>query len=833
MHVRDMNGSRGRTPRRTRPILAGLAALVLLAACDSAEERKQSHQQRGQEFAAAGETDKALIEFTNALRIDPAFAPAHEALARLHRGEGRPAAAAGHYEAVAEARPDDLGIRLELARVYLDLRALDRMAPHVDAALALAPEDPHALGLAASADLLRGEVEQAVARARAALDRDPDEDLARLVLVAAQVRDGDPREALALLEAAPGLGGAAADLDLDLELVRIQLLERLGDREAVGAALRRLVEREPENEGLRLALARWHMQADPPDLVGAEAELRAVAALRPDEPGPRLRVVDFLQRTRGDAAARAELEALIAAGATPEESALYERALAVTEARTGDRAAAVARMEAAVAREGDTDAGDAARLLLIRLLEGPDAEARQAELLEAVLARDPANAEALAMRGELAIRDDRPEDAVRDLRAALEQDPRNPVLLELLAEAHDRNGDDALAAERRALAVQASGAAPGPSLRYAARLVREGKTGTAESVLLDALARAPADRRLVIALIEVRLARRDWDGAGQAIEALEALDAEAGGERAGPVVDQLRAAALLGEGRTDETVELLRRGWETRGGDFDMEALVRGYAAAGALDEAEAFLDGILRDRPDDALALALLAEVRLADGDAAGAEASLRRAVAAAPENPRLHRRLAGLLAALGRDAEAGAALEAGLAAVPGDRNLRFDKALRLEAEGDPEAAIAVYEALYAENSGDVLVANNLAALLSDHRTDAESLQRAAVVARRLRGAEAPAFQDTYGWTLHLSGDSAQAVAVLRESAPRLPGNPTAQFHLGMAYAAIGQAALAKEQLALALALADAGAPFPQRAQAEAELARLEAAAAAAGSDG
>ena len=101
------------------------------------------------------------------------------------------------------------------------------------------------------------------------------------------------------------------------------------------------------------------------------------------------------------------------------------------------------------------------------------------------------------------------------VRAALEQAPREPALLELLALAHERNGDDALAAERRALAVQASDAAPGPSLRYAAALAAEGKLSTAESILLDAISRARNDRTLLAALakpdaFERRSQLRTW-----------------------------------------------------------------------------------------------------------------------------------------------------------------------------------------------------------------------------------------------------------------------------------------------------------------------------------
>lgn len=822
-----------RRSRRLSAVLA-LGALALLAACDSAEERKVSHYENGLEFVAEGEPGKAVIEFTNALRIDDAYLPAHEALGELHLAEGRPGAAVPHLIRVAEADPQALEVRLDLARALLDLRNVPAARTYADAALELDPDNVRGLGVSAALDLMIGEAESARADALRALEIDPAAELARLTAVAERLRADEPEAALALIEAAPAFADGA-DIDNGMALVRIHVLEQLGDREAVGAALQRLSGARPEDAGLRLALARWHMQADPPNEAAAEAELRAAADLAEDPAQARLRVVEFLRRAGGDAAARAELETLLAA-AEGDEAGLYERALAVEELRAGERDAALARLEALIEREGDGEAGDAARLLLARVVdaEAPGGAERRAALIEEVLENDAANVEALALRAELAILDERAGDAILDLRTALEGAPRNAALLELLARAHEREGDDALAAEQRAIAVQASGADAGPSLRYAEQLVRMNRLDSAEAVILDSLRENGENRRLLTALAELRLRNQDWDGVRQVTAAIEALDAR--GDDVAPdggATDLLRAAALFGEGRVDETLEMLRDSWETRGAAADLEALIRAYLAAEDLDAARETLDAALAEDPESLPALALLAEVQARAGEIDAAEATLRRAIEAAPQSPVPHRMLSELLNAQGRLDESIETLEAGLEARPNDPGLRFDKALRLEIDGEIEAAIALYEELYEQDPENVVVANNLASLLSDHRTDAESLERAAVVARRLRGSPLAPFQDTYGWTLYLTGEPAQAVAVLRDAAPRLPNNAIAQYHLGMAYASIGQTDLAREQLQRALEISDAGGFFPQRAAAEEALTGLDAAEEAAESNG
>ena len=78
---------------------------------------------------------------------------------------------------------------------------------------------------------------------------------------------------------------------------------------------------------------------------------------------------------------------------------------------------------------------------------------------------------------------------------------------------------------------------------------------------------------------------------------------------------------------------------------------------------------------------------------------------------------------------------LDTALAAQPTSGTLRWIKAGELERAGDIDGAIAIYEALYAEDSNNPVIANNLASLITTHRDDAESLDRGFTIARRLRG--------------------------------------------------------------------------------------------------
>lgn len=144
------------------------------------------------------------------------------------------------------------------------------------------------------------------------------------------------------------------------------------------------------------------------------------------------------------------------------------------------------------------------------------------------------------------------------------------------------------------------------------------------------------------------------------------------------------------------------------------------------------------------------------------------------------------------------------GLSANPDASELLWVKATELERDGDIDGAIAIYEDLYAKNPNSVVLANNLASLLSSYREDdPDSIARAGVVAARLKGVKQPAFQDTWGWIALLQGKVDDAVEHLEPAALGLPNDALVQYHLGRAYEAAERPDKARTQYERAIKLA------------------------------
>lgn len=803
-------------------LLASALALTLpLGACDSAEDRANRHYQSAITLLDEGDEERAMVELRNVFRYDGEHIRARQTYAELLEARGEYREALGQFLRLAEQDPQNAIAHRQAAALALRARDLETAGIHANKAFQLAPGDPMARALKATMDYRNGDGEEqaaAIAMARGVLEDDPANVPAHMIVIAEAFADDDAREALARIDTAL----AEVPGDEGLHLTRLTALEMLGETEETGAELREMFRLFPDNEGVHDALIQWYLRNGDPD--GAETVLREAAAMDPGNPAPKLTVARFLYELEGPEAARAELENLAADAADPTP---FQRALAEIDFSEGRQDAAIATLRGLLEGAEPSDATRALQTTLAGMLAETGGTEEAAALAETVLEGDAYDVDALKLRARLAIEDDRPGEAVRDMRTALGQAPRDPEIMTIMARAHEREGARELMGERLALAVEVSNRGAEESLRYAAYLMQEGRPGPAEGVVVDALRLRPEHRELLNMLGRIHIARKDWARAGQVASILRGL----GDPAAIAMANAIEAESLRGEGRAQEAVDLLA-GIAEEGGDARALAdVVRAQVEAGDLDGAKARLEEALAREPGNIAAKTLLAGVHATAGETEDAEALYRDLIGAVPEAGQIYQAYFALLSSEGRTEEALAVLDAGIAA-SGDPELMFTKAGMLEARGDVPGAISLYETLYAGDSGALVVANNLASLLTspganpggDPETAEENLKRAWVVARRLRGADEPHFQDTYGWILHRRGDPSQALPYLARAAEALPDNALVRFHLAEAQFALGQRQAARESFVQALSLAGEDSPFAARDAARARIAEIDA---------
>ncbi len=794
-----------------------VAGLALLTACESAEERAEKHFQKGLELLEAGDPVRAQVEFRNVFQLNGQHREARKTYAGLMRDLGNINESYSQYLRLVEQYPDDLDGRRALAEMALAAKNWDEVTRHGTKAVELAPDELRVRAIAVAMDY-RTAVEaenpsdrRAAARQAAALKSELPQNMPnREILIDNRLREGDPQGALGEIDdAITALPGEQSFYQL-----KFAVLRELGDAAALEDHLRAMVAAFPEDDLSAGLLVRQYIAAGNYD--AAEDFLRSRIPAGEADDGAREALVVFLRKARGDDVALAELDRLIEEGTNSD----FFRALkAGILYEGGSRQQAIADLRA-VLEEAPEATPQTHRIMvgLARMLDETGDQPGARTLVDAILAADPGMVGAQKLQARWMIAADDADRAIIELRTALSENPDDTDLMTLMAEAHNRNGNRELAGELLSRAVEASQNGADETLRYARFLAADERYQQAAELLETAGRKSRGDLRLLIELGTAYARLRDWPRTQHVERTLRDI----GTEETELAANRLKLAMLRGQEREEDALSFLQSLAEEGEGNLAAEiSIVRSHVMQGDMTAALAYVAELRADDAENRLYRFLEAAVQAASGDHDAAALTYRDLLAADNRNPRVWLELVRALTRSGDTAAARAALDEGLAVAPEAPALLWAKASYLERDGDMEGAIAVYETLYANNTSSSLLANNLASLLTTTRDDPESLERAYRIARRLRGLDVGAFQDTYGWIMYRRGDYEEAVTHLEDAAKALPGNPLVQYHLGMAYLAERRLVLAEAQFERALELAGDD-PRPQFESAREELAAL-----------
>lgn len=806
-------------PRILRLLILTFALCFGLGACKSVEERAEAHFTSAQELIDEGDLDRAVIELRNVFELVPNHVAARETMAALVLQKDDKEAAYGHYLRLVEQVPDHVEGRTVLAEIAFSARNWEEFSRHATEVIALAPDAPrtqmielalqYEQALAARDVLTRNAVrDQAAELAQGA----PNNDILQLILFDAYVRNGAVDQALMQLEKMI----AKQPDNRELYAQKLALLEQQGDFAALETQLRDMVIRFADEDEPKTQLIQFLLARGEPDKV--EAFLREVSDPAAEDPTLFFDLVRFINHRQGPDAARAELRAALEIAADPKQIQII---LAALDFENGAEDTATETLQTLLesAEEG-SDSANRIRIALarMRVQTGNEISARQlvAEILEA----DSDNVEALKMQAAWMIQDDEADEAIATLRLALDTAPDDVAAMDLISQAYTRAGNHELSRDFLALAVDASENAPEPSLRYAQILAGDERYIAAEEVLIPALQRAPGNADMLVLLGEIYLAAEDYARADGVIARLRRI----GTERTLAVADALQARLLGSREGVEQALGFLRELSEREDASLNTQiALLRARLSSGQTEAALKQAEALVAEYPENTALRFILATSHAANGALDVAEAQTQALVEEDPRRGQAWVQLYRLQRLQGKVEAASQTLRNGRAALPFNRELLWAQAGEMEAVGDIDGAIANYELLYDRNSNDLVAANNLSSLLSNHKTDASSLERAWAVARRLNGTDVPAFQDTYGWLVFRRGQAEEALPYLESAAAELSQDPIVQFHLGQTYAALRRQEDAVAQYRLVLELAEDGDPRPQIAIARTEISRLE----------
>jgi tetratricopeptide (TPR) repeat protein len=777
-------------------LLVPTLCILALVGCSSPEDKVASFNKRGEALLQKGDIVKARLEFQNALQIDPKAVPALMGLVEVAERNREWTKAYVILNKAVDLDPKHVTARVKLGKLLMASGQLDKALEASDIVLGLQPQNPDVLAFRSAVFFKLQDTKAALDLANQALQKDPHHIDALVVLASERLHNDDPAGAVGFLNK----GLEVNERNVAVQLIKVQALERLAKLDSAEEVFRKLIAFFPDNQEYRYTLSRFYLAHNMPQK--AEAEQRAVLAANPESLDAKLQFVRFVRTVKGLDAAGLELEKLI--GAHPKEHDL-KLALAQVRMQQKQEAAAQALWRQVMADAGDTAVGVRARGALAAFFIARNDKTSAKPLIVEMLAKDARNEQGLLLRASVAIDDRRLDAAVADLRTVLRDVPDSPRAQLLLGRTHELQGLAELAQSHFARAAQAARFDPQYGMPYAEYLLKAGRTRQAEGVLREVLVAAPDY------LPAQRLLAQTYLRLGDLPAAQTVADQVARANKDAVTTNQIRGAVQAARREFDNSIASFRRAYELSPTEVQpLAALVRTYMAAGKTREALSFMQAVVSSSPRNTAAHMLHAQLLVQMGDRNGARAAYEKVVELEPANAMAHQGLVGVNVLDNRMDAATAALERGLKAIPNDFNLRLTRAGLYEAMNKIEQAIPMYEALIAERPNAVVVANNLATLLADHRTDPASLRRAYDLAQRFRGSDIPHFKDTLGWTTHRLGKPQEAGDLLKSAVKEFPELAAVHYHYGMNQLALNNKKVARDALERAVELARTS-PFPQ----------------------
>ena len=537
----------------------------------------------------------------------------------------------------------------------------------------------------------------------------------------------------------------------------------------------------------------------------AEDVLRKAVEAAPDDAIRQRVLVELVMRIRGMEAARTELAAMTAR----QPNAIGLKFIEADLLQAGNEAEAVEKTYRDIIELSGGTGPDAikARNALAQRLIKEKRNDEAAALIYAVLAESSREPDALQLRAVLALQKKDPAQAVADLRSVLRDYPERVAAVRLLGQAHAMQQEYALAQDalEKAIAMQ-----PDEQTAYLLLAEVQSRTGDldgAQATMERLLEKVPESAVAQQVIAKIQMSERDWVGLAERGNKIKAQNPDH------PLGYYLEGLAMQQQGKHAEAIVLFDQALERKADALEpLIASVRSQLALGQAAQAQERLEGFLKDKPDNLVALTILGDIYLAGGSIEKAMRVLNDAVRYHPASPRAYLRLAQVQLGKGDRAGARKTLEKGVGATDSNALLAMELANLVAAMGDREAAIKLYDDVITRNPEALGPVNNLAMLLATDSANQSELDRALELTARLKDSNLPAFLDTVGWVHYLRGEYDLALPFLEKAVTGTPDSPELHYHVGMTYAKLGRVDDSREHLAVAASAQN----FPLREEAQ-----------------
>ncbi len=735
----------------SKAVIVTLAVSLAAAGCKKDPQvAKQEYLKSGDRYMASGKVAEAIVQYRNAVQQDPRFGEA----------------------------------RLKLAEAYIKARDGNRAYAEYVRAADLMPDNTRVQVQAGTMLLFRGRFEDAKTRARMALEKDPKNVQAALLLGNALAGLKDFEGAVEKLEEAAKLDPTGSAAYTSLGMVHLTQ----GSKPEAEAAFRHAVEAAPNQAMTHMALAQYLLSTGA--TKDAEAELLKAHEVEPKNNLPLRALSIYYAQMRRLEESEKYLKLWVANDNAPQRTSSMMLADFYISARRYDEATAL--LKPLITRR-ETAAEAQTRTAFIEYLQGKSVDAHRD--VDAVLKREPRNTQALLIKSRFLVSDKKLPDALKYAKQAQAADPGSAPAHYLAGSIQAALGhrEEAVAAFNEVLRLNPRASAAQTAL---SRLnLQTGNRDAAMDLAKSAVRNAPNSPEARLMLIRTLIAKRDVAQADNLLKPIEKSFPDAV-----PVLTARGTIDLLMNRIPTARTAYQRAATIDPANPEVLRGLVTVDLAMKKPDEARQRAEAWVEKNPTNTSGLIALAQVYAIQKDAAKAEATLKRVIQQNPAEFKAYAMLGRLYIAERRLDDARKQFEDVVANDPKALGAATMIGMIYEMQGKKSEARRQYEKVVQQDSAAGVASNNLAWMYAE---DGGNLDVALQLAQnaKSRMPKRAEVSDTLGWVYYKKDLATLAVPVLREAVEQDPENPSYKAHLGLAYAKTGDRRKAKLALEQALA--------------------------------
>lgn len=747
---------------------------MTLPGCTSKKEKVAKFISKGDALLAEGDATRAILEYKNALQIDPKNANAMVALGKAYLAKKEYRKAYGSFRSALEVDPSFDRAHLEVASLLSLARQGDKALDEL--ALVKNPDQfqPRYSIIKARALVSLGRYQEAITVANSIANKDRNRD-ALLILGVCYRELGN----VARLKATVSKWRQVNPKDPSPYIFMAQYYLKKGNRDKAAQELASMVKADPTNNKLKL------FRAQALERLGLIKEAKAAYKQLPEEPSMLKARAAFWVRQKHFGKAKTLLNKILEVNPKDVQAAIL---LAEVLASEGHVDQALDRLENTPRKELSKEDSERLDLAEARLYLGLGEVKRAKQICTDVLQRNQGNMDAHFLLGRILLAQGELDKAEVHLSQVAVARPNDANAQILLARCQLLNKKDAVAGDTLKKALSNIPGDKRLRLELVRYHVRKKEYDKAIRLVEKGLEISPKDLVLLKVKGEIEAAQKNYEDAANAFENIikVAPDNALGYMEMGRL--------MVAQKKYRSAIKWFKKAYATKNGwRVAVPALIQTYAIAGNLDKAIKVARDEVKKRNNSPLAHYYLGKALMAKGRFSEAESALSGAAQLAPEWPEPYRALAQMYLRQKKISKAIGQVEKmykKARTLPVGLNL----ASLYEYSGQYQEAVKIYKELLQKHKKSPVLLNNLAYLYAEHFAEKKKLEQAAdmVMQALALKPEAPNLLDTAAWIAYKQGKLNVAWNYLEDALDK--GGQNAVIHL---HAAIVARELGKNDIA------------------------------------